>query len=621
MRFKFVLMEPDEDPRESHPSHARMTGPARSSLRYERGDQGLLRVEKGREKATALTNFNARIVGDFLLDDGERERREFGVEAELAERKVAFVLSAAEFARMDWVLNRLGPRAIVYPGQKQHARAAIQWLSGEIRQEHIFTHLGWRKHGPHWMYLHAGGALGAGGPQLGVQVQPPAALASYQVRSPKNSEEIVEAVRASLGCLSFAPDRISLPLLAAVYRAALGSVDFSVFVAGQTGVFKTAIAALCQQHFGSSMDATNLPANFASTGNALEGIAFHAKDALLVVDDFAPTGTHRDSELDRIAERLFRAAGNRQGRSRLSGNGRVSTPKLPRTLVLATGEKVPPGRSIRARLLVVEVTSGEVNRSTLSECQCSGREGKFSTAMGAFLIWMAGRYEELQERLRLRVQEIRRQGRGRSIHARLPGILAELQTGWEIFLEFALEAGAIGETERVELAERSERALNELAERQAKYQLSSDPAALFVCLLRVALARGHAHVANREGGAPGEMAAWGWRPDPSGQGCVAQGPCIGWLSGDDLFLDPVVSYQVARGMGGSEGLPLSEQSLRRRLHDHGLLVSTDAGRQMLTVRRTLSGCPRQVLHLQASVLLEPPETSRVYESSSHLGRP
>ena len=111
-----------------------MAGPARSSLRYERGDQGLLRVEKGREKATALTNFNARIVGDFLLDDGERERREFGVEAELAERNVAFVLSAAEFARMDWVLNRLGPRAIVYPGQKQHARAAIQWLSGEIRQ-------------------------------------------------------------------------------------------------------------------------------------------------------------------------------------------------------------------------------------------------------------------------------------------------------------------------------------------------------------------------------------------------------------------------------------------------------------------------------------------------------
>jgi hypothetical protein len=32
------------------------------------------------------------------------------------------------------------------------------------------------------------------------------------------------------------------------------------------------------------------------------------------------------------------------------------------------------------------------------------------------------------------------------------------------------------------------------------------------------------------------------------------------------------------------------------------LVSIDVGRQMLLVRRTLEGCPRQVLHLKASDL-------------------
>jgi hypothetical protein len=31
-----------------------------------------------------------------------------------------------------------------------------------------------------------------------------------------------------------------------------------------------------------------LPAAWSSTGNALEVLAFHAKDALLVIDDFAP---------------------------------------------------------------------------------------------------------------------------------------------------------------------------------------------------------------------------------------------------------------------------------------------------------------------------------------------
>ena len=46
-------------------------------------------------------------------------------------------------------------------------RAAIQVLSGAIRQERMFAHLGWRQHGPNWVYLHATGAMGADGPRWG----------------------------------------------------------------------------------------------------------------------------------------------------------------------------------------------------------------------------------------------------------------------------------------------------------------------------------------------------------------------------------------------------------------------------------------------------------------------
>jgi hypothetical protein len=117
----------------------------------------------GAWKTRTVANFRARIVRDLLLDDGREQKRHFGLEAQLGGRRVAFVLSAAEFYRMAWVLHKLGPQAIIYPGQQQHARAAIQWLSGKIPQEHIFAHLGWRKHGEHWVYLHSGGALGVGG--------------------------------------------------------------------------------------------------------------------------------------------------------------------------------------------------------------------------------------------------------------------------------------------------------------------------------------------------------------------------------------------------------------------------------------------------------------------------
>jgi hypothetical protein len=401
MKFRLVWVGSDDDgseqprPREGT---AALADPTPRSP-YEQRDGAMFRRERlqnGRIRYTPLANFTARIVSDILRDDGEQERREFGIEAELGGSKLIFPLSAAEFGRMNWVLHRLGPQAIVYPGQHQHARAAIQWFSGPIRQERIFTHLGWRKHGTQHIYIHAGGALGAEGHLSDVQVQLPPTLQLFQMQSPGDPGERVQSIRASLRCLSLAPDRVTFPLLAAVYRAPFGKTDFSMFLVGRTGVFKTALAAVCQQHFGSAMDSAHLPGHFASTANALESLAFHAKDALLVIDDFAPTGRHGDEGLESIAERLFRAVGNQQGRSRMVGNGRLQQARPPRALLLATGERVPQGASIRARLLIVELALGEVDRATLSECQRAVEDGHLAGSMGAFLGWIAGCYDELQ---------------------------------------------------------------------------------------------------------------------------------------------------------------------------------------------------------------------------------
>jgi hypothetical protein len=501
MNFRLVWVGSDDDPPEQRlleQKGATVVRPLPSGVIYERRGTGMVRrqqLENGREKITAIANFSGRIVRDLTRDEDAQQTREFAIEAELGGQKIAFVIPATEFGRMGWVMRQLGPQAIIYPGQQQHARAAIQALSGTILQERIFTHLGWKKHDGQWVYFQAGGALGAQGPRSDLRVELPAALQHYQLHTPAHPREQASAVRASLRCLSVAPDRISVPLLAGVYRAVLGKVDFSLFLTGQSGVFKSALAALCQQHFGAAMDARSLPANFASTGNALQRLAFYAKDTLLVVDDFAPTGRHADSELQNIAERLFRATGNQQGRSRLSGDG-LNAPKPPRALVLATGEEVPLGHSIRARLLILDVRPGEVDRPTLSDCQRAGHDGRLAASMAAFLGWIAGNYEKVHRRLQTRVLEIRSQGDGRAVHARLPTSLAELQTGWEIFLQFALEADVIGQSEKKELESRMHRALAQLCALQAKYQAASDPALRFVALLRAALATGGAHLAD-----------------------------------------------------------------------------------------------------------------------------
>jgi len=603
MKFRLVWMgaEDDPDPGRRRPteSAARPSCPT-TELYQQRGNEMVRREDfgTGRSKLIPLANFSARIVRDLILDDGAETSRAFGLEAELGGEKLAFLVPVAEFGRMGWVLQKLGPRAILYPGQQQHARAAIQYLSGAIRQERLYTHLGWRKHGGDWVYLHAGGAI-ATKAVADVQVQLPASLQHFQTRLPTDNDEAKKVVRSSLDLLSVAPDRIGLPLLAAVYLAPFGAVEFSLFLTGRSGVFKSALAALSQQHFGAAMDASHLPANFASTANALEELAFLAKDTLLVVDDFVPTAGGGDSVLEALAERLFRAAGNRQGRGRMSGL-RLRACHPPRALLLATGEQVPRGHSLRARLLILELRAGEVDRASLTRCQLAGAEGQLAMAMGAYLAWIAPDYESLQDRLRRRSRQLRGEivpASMTSVHARLPEILAELHGGWEIWLEFAHDIGAINRTEQADLERRSRQALKEVAAIQSSSHQASDPARLFVSSLRGALLSGQAHVAGRRGETPEFPERWGWRR--SHRAWVPQGVRIGWLAGSEILLDPAASYQVAQQMAGAGHLSVSAHTLSRRLHQQGLLASVDTGRGMLLVRRILEGSSRKVLHVKA----------------------
>jgi hypothetical protein len=248
---------------------------------------------------------------------------------------------------------------------------------------------------------------------------------------------------------------------------------------------------------------------------------------------------------------------------------------------------------------------GEVNRTALSASQRAGAQGAFAAAMGAYVNWIASRFEQLQDSLHHRVAELRRQFQQASMpsHARLPASLAELQAGWEIWLQFAAEVGAINPGQQQRLLHRAVNALSDLAHSQSHYQHATDPALRFLGLLRAAFASGRAHLSDRRGQAPECPERWGWQKGQR-QACVAQGRRIGWITGDDVYLEPAVSYQLAQQIAGLEGLPVSAQTLRRRLREQGLLASVEACRRMLLVQDA-EGTPRAVLHLRRADLIDP----------------
>ncbi len=562
-----------------------------------------------------LTNFTATITATIIIDNGVDVEIHLEIEAHLRGATRVLQVASKLYSSMSWALEHLGPSAIIFAGfsLKDHARAAIQVLSGEKKVRRILAHSGWREiEGHGWCYLHAGGAIGASGLIDSIEVQLPAALAPMVLPKPPEGVDLVKAIGSSLELLLLGPPRVMFVVMAAVWRAVLGGTDFSVHLAGPTGVFKSEVAALAQAFFGALFNARNLPGSWSSTGNALEALLFAAKDMLTVVDDFAPTGSSHDVQrYHREADRLLRAVGNRSGRGRLRPDGTLRPVHPPRGVALSTGEDIPAGQSLRARMLIVELEHSEIDARVLTVCQRAAADGLYAATMAGFLKWLALRYQETLPRIRER--EVALRGETKAEHRRTPAVIAQIQAGMEVFLEFAVEAGTISKEIAEDTRTRCWTALQEAADAQARHILAAEPTAMFFALLRSAVAAGEAHVADKRGEHPDEVVAvaLGWDSRVFGSGehertdWVHKGARIGWVDGAELYLDLPAAYQAAQGQAGdTERLTVSMRTLSKRLAEKGYLVTQDEERGKNTIRKMLQGARQVVLHVRADVLLD-----------------
>ena len=597
---------------------------------YHQGKNGLIWLKPTKDglQPVRLTNFAAKIIKDVCEDDGTETRRAFEIDASLRDRRVRFEVLGEKFASLAWVTEHLGAQAIIYPNPsvKDHTRVAIQTLSGDVPRRTVFTHTGWRQIEGQWAYLHGGGAIGSGGAIPGVEVRLPSPLRGFILPDPPEGENLKAAVRASLRMVTAARSYVSVPLLGAIYRAVLGGTDFSLHESGKTGVGKTELAALAQQHWGPTMDARHLPASWLSTGNALEGLAFAAKDALLVVDDFAPHGSIYDvQKFHKEADRLFRAQGNAAGRGRMRSDTTLRPPKPPRGLIISTGEDIPQGQSLRARLLVTEVSPDAVRWNLLSACQQEAKAGLYAQAMAGFVRWVAGKHDKIQDTLRSQVSKLRETAASAGSHRRTPVIIADLAGGWSVFLRFAIDVGAGSKDQARNIYKQVWQVLQKAASEQARHQDATDPARRFLELLATAIASGRAHVESADDTTLQYSWIWGWREESRGKDTVQlpKGTLVGWLhqyevvggkkpfegevaEKNDLYLEPESAYAVVQQMAKDSGTPITigSQTLRKRLHEAGMLKSIDEARETLTVRRTLRGAVRNVLHLNADAVAE-----------------
>ncbi|PZA06131.1 DUF927 domain-containing protein [Meiothermus sp. PNK-Is4] len=586
--------------------------------KVEHGQILAAKVE-GRGEAQAVTyyplsNFAAAIRREVVATDGLESEVLFELEGYTATGRALPVaqVRAAEFASMNWVTKHWGSEAVVQPGQgaKDHLRAAIQYLSlGLTTRATVHKHLGWAKVGGHHVYLHAGGGIGPDGAVPGLEVDPGRALSGFILPEPPTGEAEREAILQLWELRHLAPARVTVPLILYSLAAPLGHTPFSLYLSGPTGARKTSLALVLQSLWGGH-DAP--PTGWEATANALEGSAFTAKDSLLLIDDYAPQNAEgRQKELQAKAARLLRNQGNGVGRLRMRADGSLAPDKPPRGSLLITGEDLPPGHSVRARCLFLELERGDVDLERLSRAQALARDGVYAQALGAWVRYLARALEDHQARLTRRVAELR--PRWSAEHGRTTDALARLHATWETYRVYAATVGVELQALEAGVLE----ALEQVRTAQAQHHKDADPAERFGALLFAALRMGRAHLVPTDWRAGQSVedylthpASWGWQyHEPTSSSDFAagvwrpQGPAIGWIPSDPethgIYLDPKAAYAVLARLAGETGEPLpTERTLWKRLGEAGAIRTQADGESVrYQARVRIGGELHRVVHV------------------------
>lgn len=538
---------------------------------------------EGNELTQILANFDARIVDEVAYDDGAEVVRAFKLRGRLASG-VALSdarVTAAEFGGMAWVASAWGARALVSAGNgaRDHLRAAIQVLS-EPSSRLVFRHTGWRQHEGRWTYLYQGGGVGA--QDITVELDPP--LDRFML--PPAVDDLVGAVRLSLRILDCAPPSVAIPLLAAVYGAPLSfinSPDFAVWLVGPTGSLKSELAALAQRHFG-AFDRKTLPGSWTSTENALEARLFTVKDAVAVIDDYAPNAdTRAQQELEKRAQRIIRGIGNRASRGRLRADLTQQPDRPPRGLVICTGEDLPTGHSIQARLVVVEVDRERLDLSAIADLQASN--DRLSHAMRGYIEWLQPEIPQLQKALPARLGQIRAELHKVGSHLRQADALAQLRCSFEMLVEFAEHVGALAPDRGAELVRLAGDTLARIGEVQGTTLRELEPAERFVTVLGTLLEQRRIRLVER-GTSP--------RSDDV--------ETIGWFDTEYAYLMPEAARRrVATFLRESgESWSYSGHALHKALVRKGIVVPGPDARPEMQVR--VGDGKRRVLRVRLAAL-------------------
>lgn len=297
-------------------------------------------------------------------------------------------LPAAELATIKWIPSYLGLDAIVYPRKKQEFTLIMKNLFRSVKSKTVFCNTGWIKDTENnYEYIDYSGGI----ENSAVDVCLEEHLSKYSIS--REEFNVIDATKESHNILNVVDKEISYTLLGLTYLSPLLEFigkklrlpEFTVWMYGFTGTRKTTLAKLVLSHFGDFLNW--VPASFNDTYSSIEIRAHALKDTLILLDDFCPQQSYKETQnINTIAEKVIRAFGDRTSRGRSTVTLENQKKFIPRGMMLITGETVVPGNSTVARLITLELKKNSINLKELSKAQENAK--LLSVSMREYIKWI-----------------------------------------------------------------------------------------------------------------------------------------------------------------------------------------------------------------------------------------
>lgn len=526
-------------------------------------------VTRDGEHYRQLCNFSATIDRVLVVSDGDGDSLILELSGSLTTGQPLPVVrvDGAAYRSMNWV--DVWPLANIYAGHggRDAVRDAIQRLSHPA-QVKVYGHLGWAQiDDGGWVYLHSCGAIGAVGVVESLEQVQPSGCPTYRLpEPPQNVDDVQQAANNLLEVLSVGKLSVTLPGLLFALGSVFGNPQFALFFLGRTGTLKTAFASVLQRMVGWS-ESGDAPLGFTSTPNYAELVAHAARDTLLVVDDFAPQPTRAAREQqDQVAERVIRAVGNGSGRGSLNSDRTSKRPTHPRGAVLATGETMPTGHSLAARLLVLPFDGDTIDPSRLASAQQLARGGQLAAGFSLWVQWLAQDLAACRKAYEKAREGFLREWSGSGGHLRTPAALAHLWATWGLVRAWLESVDPLWNFWTADLEEKLILIIEELGASQGDLVEKADPVNLFLEGLRECVATGKAFLEDGAGSGTGEL--------------------VGYRTATETQLLPHSAVRAVADHLGSLGYGLNVASLGRQLADANLIrVWDENGRRRFQLSR------------------------------------